>query len=93
MSNTSDTALVITACATAITALGGLAVAVSVLLPTMRTARKAVGAVQEVHTIVNQQRTDAQRYQVALVAALREGGVAVPVDQSLSVPAPASLPP
>ncbi len=37
----------------------------------------------EVHEIVNQQRTDMQRYQAVLMAALRKAGVEVPPDESL----------
>jgi hypothetical protein len=40
-------------------------------------------ATKEVHTMVNQQRTDAKAYQVVLETALREAGVKVPADQSL----------
>jgi hypothetical protein len=88
---------VITATATVITALGGLALAIAVLVPALRAARaaeansaKTVTEVAKVHTIVNQQRTDAQRYQVALVEALQQAGIKVPTDQSLLV-APAGV--
>lgn len=79
---------VITAIATVLTALGGLILAISVLIPNLRATKKAAVALGEVHTIVNQQRTDAQRYQVALVEALRKAGVDVPADQSLAVAPP-----
>jgi hypothetical protein len=88
---------VITATATVITALGGLALAIAVLLPALRASRaaeansaKTIAEVAKVHTIVNQQRTDAQRYQIALVTALQDAGIKVPADQSLSM-APASV--
>jgi len=74
----------IAAMATVVTALGGLIAAISVLVATLRATRRAV---EQVHTIVNQQRTDAQAYQVALVTALRDANVAVPADQSLAPPA------
>jgi len=89
--NPSSWAGVVTATATVITALGGLVLSISVLIPNLRASKRAVAGVAEVHTIVNQQRTDAQRYQVALVEALRTAGIEVPVDQSLNAP-PASAP-
>jgi len=76
-------AVVITAVATAITAVGGLVLAVSVLIPTLRATRQAVANVAEVHTMVNQQRTDMLRYNEDLVNALNSAGVAVPTDRSL----------
>lgn len=39
--------------------------------------------VRQVHTIVNQQRTDAANYTAVLIAALREKGIDVPDDESL----------
>ena len=65
-----ELAAIITAIATAVTALGGLLVAI-------------LKATREVHVIINQQRTDMIRYQTALVAALRSAGVEIPEDQSL----------
>jgi uncharacterized protein YoxC len=79
-------AVVTTAIATAITAVGGLVLAVSVLIPTLRATRQAVANVAEVHTMVNQQRTDMLRYNEDLVSALRAAGVAVPTDRSLRLP-------
>lgn len=79
-------AVVITAVATAITAVGGLVLAVSVLIPTLRATRQAVANVAEVHTMVNQQRTDMLRYNEDLVNALNSAGVAVPTDRSLRLP-------
>ncbi len=76
-------AAIITALATAFTALGGLVLAFSVLIPTLRKTRENTVAVAEVHTMVNQQRTDMMRYQEALVEALQQGGVAIPADESL----------
>jgi len=69
---------IITAIATVITALGGLILAFSVLLPILK-------QVKQVHTIVNQQRTDQQRYNIALVELLKKHGIEVPIDQSLPV--------
>jgi hypothetical protein len=74
---------IITASATVLTALGGLVLAVSVLVPILRNSKVTVAKIDEVHVMVNQQRTDAQRYQAALVKALHEAGVKVPEDQSI----------
>jgi hypothetical protein len=76
------TSLII-ACATAFTALGGLVSVLSVFLPILRSTRKNEAKIEEVHIIVNQQRTDAQRYQRALVKALEAAGIDVPDDQSI----------
>lgn len=87
----SSIAGIITATATVLTALGGLILALAVFLPTMRKtaaiAEASRVAIDEVHVMVNQQRTDMQRYQRALIAALHRAGVEVPVDQSVD-PAP-----
>ena len=42
---------------------------------------------EQVHKIVNQQRTDMLAYQATLLAALRAAGVDVPPDESLNHPA------
>lgn len=87
----------VTAVATVITALGGLFLALAVFVPTLRETRKAVAAsdkavlasaevkesIAEVHTIVNQQRTDMLNYQRALVRLLNKHGIEVPEDQSI----------
>jgi hypothetical protein len=65
-----------TAIASVITALALIIGALPALIKVLRTTR-------EVHTIVNQQRTDMQNYNRALIAALRSAGIEVPVDQSL----------
>jgi hypothetical protein len=74
---------VITALATVITALGGLLVALTVFLPILRGTKENKVAIGAVHTIVNQQRTDAMNYQRALIKALHAHGVEVPEDQSV----------
>lgn len=85
---------IITAFATLVIALGGLIGAIvagiKVVAPLMRRTASieaktdaAAVAIQEVHTIVNQQRTDAQNYQAALVRALTAAGIDIPIDQSL----------
>jgi hypothetical protein len=79
-------AAIVTAFASVLTALGGLALAIGVLIPNLRATRQAVKATEDVHVMVNQQRTDAQRYQAALVRALNDAGIPVPLDQSLGPP-------
>lgn len=88
---------IITAFATVLTAVGGLVLAFAVLLPILRKTKTtevavvaALVATEQVHTMVNQQRTDAQRYQEALVRALHSAGVEVPIDQSIAPPVPLS---
>jgi len=70
----SSVAGVITAVATVLIALGGVITAVGVLLPILRVTR-------DTHTLVNQKFTDLENR--ALVRALNDGGVPVPIDQSL----------
>lgn len=69
-----------------ITAISGLIVSITKFLPLVRAGGRKLAEVEqtvaEVHVIVNQQRTDMERYQRALVTALSEAGIAVPVDQS-----------
>lgn len=71
----SEIALIITATGTAITAVGGVVIAVM--------AKKTSVATQEVHTMVNQQRTDAKRYEITLIKAMKAAGIDIPDDQSL----------
>lgn len=58
----------ITAFATLLTAIGGLLLAVKVIMPT--------------HKIVNQQRTDMIRFTTVLKRTLTEHGIEIPEDQS-----------
>jgi hypothetical protein len=81
-------AAVITAVASVLTATGGLVLAVGVLIPNLRATRAAVKATQDVHVMVNQQRTDAMNYQAALIRALNAAGIDVPLDQSLAPASP-----
>lgn len=76
---------IITAFATVIIATGGLIAALTLFLPVYRQTKKTGDDVSKIHTIVNQQRTDAQRYNIALTEALRRAGVEIPIDQSLPV--------
>ena len=73
----------ITASATVFTALGGLILAISVLIPILRSTKDTNRKVDAVHVLVNQQHTDLLRYQRALVSALAAANVTVPLDQSL----------
>jgi hypothetical protein len=66
---------IITAIAATITAVGGVIVSLTVLLPMFRTAK-------ETHKIVNQAHTDSVNYQNALIRALKDAGIVVPIDQS-----------
>jgi Na+-transporting NADH:ubiquinone oxidoreductase subunit NqrF len=70
---------VITAAAAVFTSLALVITAIGGLLAARRVGRK----VDEVHVIVNQQRTDTMNYQRALIAALERHGVEVPADQSV----------
>ena len=70
-----DVAALVTAAAAAVASVAALI-----------TAARGLRATRSVHIIVNQQRTDAQRYQAVLVDALRSAGVSVPADQSLVPP-------
>jgi len=74
---------IITASASVFTALALLVTAIGVLIPNLRETRKAVKATEEVHVIINQDRTDRMRYQVALISALQKAGIDVPADQSI----------
>lgn len=78
-----EVALIITSIGTLITAAGGVAIALLTRNNAV-IAKKNSEALGEVHIMVNQQRTDALRYQTALVKALKKAGVDVPDDQSLS---------
>jgi hypothetical protein len=70
-----DLTSIVTAVAASLTAVGGVIVSITVLIPLLRTAKST-------HHIVNQQRTDLQNYQRALIRALKAGGIEVPEDQS-----------
>jgi hypothetical protein len=86
----SSIAGIITACATVLLAVGGVLTAISVLLPILRGTRDNAAALAanstalgEVHEIVNQRYTDLNNYLRAVIRALEDAGVPVPVDQSL----------
>jgi hypothetical protein len=71
-----------------ITAFGTLFTAVSLIIAAiggLKRSQIVERKVDEVHIIVNQQRTDLQRYQVALISALQKAGVEIPIDQSLPI--------
>ena len=75
----SSVAGVITAIGTAFTAIALVITAVTGLIRSKRTQEK----IADVHTIVNQQRTDMQRYIRAQSAVLTSHGIDLPVDQSI----------
>jgi UPF0716 family protein affecting phage T7 exclusion len=83
---TTSVATLVTAIATALIAIGGVITSVTVLLPILRGTRANSRQIIEVHTMVNQQRTDQLRYQERLIEALTAAGVAVPPDSSLRGP-------
>lgn len=66
---------IITAIAATVTALGGLIVAFTVLLPMFRNTKT-------IHKIVNQQQTDLRNYQRALIETLAIHNIEIPPDQS-----------
>jgi hypothetical protein len=86
---------IITACGTVLLALTAFIAAVKGIIPLLRSAREVqqkIGVVEnqvkEVHVIVNQEKTNRENYQRALITALNRAGVDVPADQSLpEVPA------
>jgi beta-lactamase regulating signal transducer with metallopeptidase domain len=69
-------------------AIGVLITTISTAIVTLRRVKESKETlqqdVQEVHKIVNQQRTDMLAYQEKLVMALEAAGVHVPEDQSLT---------
>jgi len=69
--------------ATIITAVAALVTALGIFIVNTRTKRVAAD-VNTVHKLVNQQKTDADAYQADLITALRDAGVAVPTDQSIT---------
>jgi hypothetical protein len=86
----SSIASIITACATLVIAVGGVVTALTLFIPILRNAKEAVknskdavDKTNEVHTIVNQQKTDMQNYQRELIATIQEGGLRIPRDQSI----------
>lgn len=69
-----------------ITAIGSVCTALALVitaLAALNRSKRVEGKIDQVHIIVNQQRTDAANYQRALVRALQDAGVAVPTDQSV----------
>lgn len=79
----SSLAGIIGAVAGVITAVSLVITALSVLLPQLKHIRKTG---EETHKIVNQQRTDAMNFQRALIRALEDNHIAVPIDQSVDQP-------
>jgi hypothetical protein len=69
----------VTSVATVLTALATILGALPLLIKTWRQSK-------EIHTIVNQQRTDQRNYQAVLIRALENHGIDVPDDQSVELP-------
>jgi hypothetical protein len=63
-------------------AVAGLVTAISLIITALAIFLPMYRQLKQVHTIVNQQQTDLRNYQVALISALKKGGIEVPVDQS-----------
>jgi hypothetical protein len=82
----SSVAGIITAVATVLTACGGVAATLVVLIPILRGTRANAAQIAEVHVMVNQRLTDAQRYQERLMEELVSRGIAIPRDTSLRAP-------
>jgi ribosomal protein S11 len=78
----SSVAGIITATASGITAIALLFAALPALIKVLREQRRNGRRINEVHVIVNQQKTDMTRYQEALIRALDAAGIEIPVDQS-----------
>jgi hypothetical protein len=79
---------IIGAVAGLVTALALVLAALPALIKTLNKIKDVEEKVDGVHVLVNQQHTDAQNYQRALIAALKEAGVKVPDDQSAPPPEP-----
>jgi hypothetical protein len=78
-----------TAIATVLTAIGGVILSVTVLIPLLHETRHVKQTTEDVKVttedtkhLVNQQRTDMVNYQRALVRTLKSHGIEVPTDQS-----------
>ena len=69
-----------------ITAMGTVMTALALVITALterRRSKRVEHKVDQVHIIVNQQRTDTMNYQRALVRALETAGIDVPEDQSI----------
>jgi len=75
----SSTAGIITASATLFIAFAAVITALTLLLPILRTTKST-------HKLVNQRFTDMQNWNRALVRALNNAGLDVPIDQSIEGP-------
>lgn len=82
----SSVAGIITASASVFTAIALVITALVTLLPILRGTRQNAVAIGEVHTLVNQQMTDAKRYNERLMEVLVAHGIPVPRDSSLRAP-------
>jgi FAD/FMN-containing dehydrogenase len=75
----SDIAIIITASATALT---GLVTAIGGIIIALR-QKETITKVDDVHSMVNSQRTDMMTNLQELRAALQEAGITIPKDKSL----------
>ena len=77
-----EVAVLLTAVATTITAVGAFILA-RAQAKALETAKATKKTVDEIDEIVNSQKTNMENFQRALIRALKDAGVAVPIDQSL----------
>ena len=67
-------------------AAAGVITSISLLLGAIPALIKVKRQTTSIHHIVNQQRTDMQNWNRALVRALKDAGIEVPIDQSAEEP-------
>ena len=77
---------VTTSFAGSVTAIAAVLTAIALVLGALPALLQLRRDVKQVHIIVNQQHTDSMNFQRALIRALQDAGVDVPVDQSLNDP-------
>jgi hypothetical protein len=86
-------ALIITAIGTGITALSLLAGTLPALIAVLHRTKKVETVLGQVEHSVNQTGTDARNYNAALIRALNDAGITVPIDQSGGAVIPPVVPP
>jgi hypothetical protein len=81
-----DVAIASSSVAGIVTAVVGVLAFLTAVVTLLAVLIPLVRQVKEVHKIVNQQRTDMTNYTRALVRALSDHGIDIPIDQSLEDP-------
>jgi hypothetical protein len=90
----SSIAGIITAVASCLLAAGTLTAAIAGLIPMLKAVRRTEKIAVNTHDLVNSRYANIENFNRALVRALNEAGIKVPVDQSLpDLPAKDSLKP